>query len=152
MIRKPDDSGMKSAGELLALGSEAEAGLTLDQQAFLQAAREWLKRASLADVEASASHEPRRKRLGGSTYPGVLWIVLKPIHQAARGERPRGPHESVQLGMNWDGFIFGGWQGYPYVWEFEKNEAFRFAVERFGLVEAETAAFAWAERELKPSS
>lgn len=26
-----------------------------------------------------------------------------------------------QLGMSWDGFIFGGWQGYPYVWEFEKR-------------------------------
>jgi hypothetical protein len=48
--------------------------------------------------------------------------------------------------------IFGGWQGYPYVWEFEKNEAFRFAVERFGLAEAEAAAFAWAERELRPSA
>jgi hypothetical protein len=51
--------------------------------------------------------------------------------------------------MSWDGFVFGGWQGYPYVWEFEKNEAFRFAVERFGPVEAEAAAFAWAERELR---
>jgi hypothetical protein len=49
--------------ELLALGSEAEAGLTLDQQAFLQAAREWLKRASLVDFEPSASHEPRPKRV-----------------------------------------------------------------------------------------
>jgi hypothetical protein len=38
------------------------------------------------------------------------------------------------------------------VWEFEKNEAFRFAVERFGLAEAEAAAFAWAERELRPSA
>jgi hypothetical protein len=54
--------------------------------------------------------------------------------------------------MRWDGFIFGGWQGYPYVWEFEKNEAIRFAVERFGLAEAEAAAFAWAERELRPSA
>lgn len=121
MARKPMIQGMKPAGELLALGSEAEARLTLDQQAFLQAAREWLKRASLVDFEPSASHEPRPKRLGGSTYPGVLWIVLKPIHQPARGMRPRGPHESVQLGMSWDGFIFGGWQGYPYVWEFEER-------------------------------
>ncbi len=150
MARTPMIQGMKPAGKLLALGSEAEAGLTLDQQAFLQAAREWLKRASLVDVEPSASHEPRPKRLGGSTYPGVLWIVLKPIHQPLRGERPKGPHESVQLGMSWDGFVFGGWQGYPYVWEFEKNEAFRFAVDRFGPVEAEAAAFAWAERELRP--
>jgi hypothetical protein len=144
--------GMKFAGELLALGSEAEAGLTLDQQAFLLAAREWLKRASLVDVESSASHEPRPKGLGGSTYPGVLWIVLRPIHRPAHRGRPKGPHGSVQLGMSWDGFIFGGWQGYPYVWEFEKNEAFRFAVERFGLVEAETAAFAWVERELRSSA
>jgi hypothetical protein len=52
--------------------------------------------------------------------------------------------------MSWDGFIFGGWQGYPYVGEFEKNEAFRFAIERFGPAEAEAAAFAWAERELRP--
>jgi len=28
------------------------------------------------------------------------------------------------------------------VWELEKNEAFRFAVDRFGPVEAEAAAFA----------
>jgi hypothetical protein len=45
--------------------------------------------------------------------------------------------------MSWDGFIFGSWQGHLYVWEFEKNEAFRFAVERFELAEAEAVAFAW---------
>jgi hypothetical protein len=46
--------------------------------------------------------------------------------------------------------VFGGWQGYPDVWEWEKNEAIRMSVEELGLAEVEAAAFAWAERELAP--
>jgi hypothetical protein len=83
--------GMEAAGDLLALDSEAEAGLTPNQQAFLRAAREWLKRASLVDVEPSASHEPRPKRLGGSMYLGTLWIVLRPITGPRVVSGPRAP-------------------------------------------------------------
>jgi hypothetical protein len=137
---------MERAQDILSLGFEAEARLTPDQGAFLRAAREWLKRVSLADVEASASHEPRHTTWGTFRDPGVVWIVLRPTPPPARRFKDRG---SVQLGISSKGFIFGGWQGYPYVWEFDKNEAFRFAVHRFGLEEAEAAAFAWAERELR---
>jgi hypothetical protein len=52
--------------------------------------------------------------------------------------------------MTRDGVIFGGWQGYPYVWEYEKNEAFRLHVSRTGLTEAIETALGWAERELQP--
>jgi hypothetical protein len=100
----------------------------------------------------SASHEPVYTKRGGFKLPGVLWIVLRPQGRGWSGRRPKGPSDSVQLGMGPDALIFGGWQGYPYVWEFEKNEAFRLATPRFGLTEAIATALDWAERELRPKT
>jgi hypothetical protein len=135
--------------DVLALDSEAEASLTKDQRAFLAAAREWLGRGVLPEVETSASHEPRHDR-SGFRYPGVLWVVLRPRGRHRQPQRPKYQHRSVQLGMSANGLVFGGWQGYPDVWEFQKNEAFRVSVEQLGLAQAEAAAFSWAERELRP--
>jgi hypothetical protein len=86
----------------------------------------------------------------GRSFPGELWIVLAPKGREWAGQRPKGPSGSVQLGMTRDGEIFGGWQGYPYVWEYEKNEAFRVHASRTGLAEAIQLALGWAERELRP--
>ncbi len=132
------------------LESQAEGSLTKDQHAFLEATRAWLGRTSLSDLRPRASHEPRHTKQGDE-FPGVIWIILGLRRRHKTERRPRYSHQTVQLGLTADGLLFGGWQG-DYVWEFDKNEAFRFSVPSFGLAEAIAAAHAWPERELPGQS